>query len=148
MLPRVVTHYSTTGRHELRRCDAVVCDRSTREGKPYCSEHVAGHPYVQELLAQIDGAEGELERVRVGGASRVDPNGLMARELLLQLSLYGRQSIPRLARDLNVDVSIVRSYVDAGASRVMISQGESQAVDLEGQRGFIRRYQDEVLSKL
>ncbi len=47
-----------------------------------------------------------------------------------------------------MDVPFVRSYVDAGASRVMISQGEAQAVDLEGQRGFIRRYQDEVLAKL
>ncbi|MBB83275.1 MAG: LLM class F420-dependent oxidoreductase [Deltaproteobacteria bacterium] len=47
-----------------------------------------------------------------------------------------------------MDVPFVQSYVDAGASRVMISQGESQAVDLEGQRGFIRRYQDEVLAKL
>ena len=125
MLPRVVNNFPTQGRHELRRCEAVGCDRSTREGKPYCSEHVAGHPYVQELLAQIDGAEGELERVRVGGASRVDPDGLMARELLLQLSLYGRQSIPRLARDLNVDVGIVRSYVDALVSSGWIVRGKN-----------------------
>ena len=47
-----------------------------------------------------------------------------------------------------MDVPFVRSYVDAGASRVMISQGESQAIDLEGQRDFIRRYQDQVLAKL
>ena len=30
----------------------------------------------------------------------------------------------------------------------MISQGEAQALDIEGQRAFVRRYQDEVLSKL
>ena len=47
-----------------------------------------------------------------------------------------------------MDVPFVRSYVDAGASRVMISQGEAQALDIEGQRAFVRRYQDEVLSKL
>lgn len=47
-----------------------------------------------------------------------------------------------------MDVPFVRSYVDAGASRVMISQGEAQALDVEGQRAFVRRYQDEVLGKL
>lgn len=47
-----------------------------------------------------------------------------------------------------MDVPFVRSYVDAGAIRVMISQGEAQALDIEGQRAFVRRYQDEVLSKL
>jgi hypothetical protein len=46
------------------------------------------------------------------------------------------------------DVPFVKAYTDAGASRVVISQGESGVVDIPGQRDFIRRYQDEVLSKL
>jgi probable F420-dependent oxidoreductase len=46
------------------------------------------------------------------------------------------------------DLDFVKSYTDAGASRVVVSQGESQTIDIPGQRDFIRRYQDEVLSKL
>ena len=46
------------------------------------------------------------------------------------------------------EVPFVKAYTDAGASRVVISQGESGVVDIPGQRDFIRRYQDEVLSKL
>lgn len=47
-----------------------------------------------------------------------------------------------------MDVEFVRSYTDAGASRVVISQGEAQTIEIDGQRDFIRRYQDEVLAKL
>lgn len=46
------------------------------------------------------------------------------------------------------DVPFVKAYTDAGASRVVVSQGESRVIDIPGQRDFIRRYQDEVLSKL
>jgi len=46
------------------------------------------------------------------------------------------------------DLDFVKSYTDAGASRVVISQGEAQTTDISGQRDFIRRYQDEILAKL
>ncbi len=47
-----------------------------------------------------------------------------------------------------MDLEFVRSYVDAGASRIVTSQGEAQATDIAGQRDFIRRYQDEIVAKL
>ncbi len=46
------------------------------------------------------------------------------------------------------DVPFVKAYVDAGAHRIVVSAGEAMTNDLNGQRDFIRRYQDEVLSKL
>ena len=46
------------------------------------------------------------------------------------------------------DHDFVKRYTDAGAERVVISQGESQTTDIAGQRDFIRRYQDEVLARL
>ena len=46
------------------------------------------------------------------------------------------------------DHAFVSRYTDAGAARVVISQGESQTIDIAGQRDFIRRYQDEILAKL
>lgn len=47
-----------------------------------------------------------------------------------------------------LDLDFVKSYTDAGAERVVISQGESQTIEIDGQRDFIRRYQDEILAKL
>lgn len=46
------------------------------------------------------------------------------------------------------DLGLVKAYVDAGAGRVVISQGEAQSVNVGDQRDFIRRYQDDVLAKL
>lgn len=46
------------------------------------------------------------------------------------------------------DLAFVKSYVDRGADRVVISQGESMTTDIQGQRDFIRRYQDQVVAKL
>jgi probable F420-dependent oxidoreductase len=46
------------------------------------------------------------------------------------------------------DVPFVKAFVDAGADRIVVSAGEAMTNDLNGQRDFIRRYQDEVLSKL
>ncbi len=46
------------------------------------------------------------------------------------------------------DLGFVKSYVEHGAHRVVVSQGESMTTDIDGQRDFIRRYQDEILAKL
>lgn len=46
------------------------------------------------------------------------------------------------------DLAFVKSYVERGAHRVVVSQGESMTTDIQGQRDFIRRYQDQVLAKL
>lgn len=46
------------------------------------------------------------------------------------------------------DVEFVKAYTGAGARRIIISNAESQTVDIGEQRDWIRRYQDEVLAKL
>ena len=46
------------------------------------------------------------------------------------------------------DLPFVKSYVDRGAERLVVSQGESMTTDIEGQRDFIRRYQDQIVAKV
>ncbi|MFK7896221.1 MAG: LLM class F420-dependent oxidoreductase [Myxococcota bacterium] len=46
------------------------------------------------------------------------------------------------------DLEFVKAYTDAGARRIMVSNMEAQTVDIAEQRDWIRRYQDEILSKL
>ncbi len=46
------------------------------------------------------------------------------------------------------DLPFVKSYVDRGAERLVVSQGESMTTDIQGQRDFVRRYQDQVVAKL
>jgi probable F420-dependent oxidoreductase len=52
------------------------------------------------------------------------------------------------AFDRTFDAGLVREYKEAGLDRVVVSAAEAQTVDIEKQRDFVRRYQDEVLSKV
>jgi probable F420-dependent oxidoreductase len=52
------------------------------------------------------------------------------------------------AFDRTFDVDLVREYRDIGLDRVVVSAVEAQTTELEKQRDFIRRYQDEVLGRL
>jgi probable F420-dependent oxidoreductase len=46
------------------------------------------------------------------------------------------------------DVDLVREYRDIGVERVVVSTVESQSLDIDKQRDFLRRYQDDVLARL
>lgn len=46
------------------------------------------------------------------------------------------------------DVDFVRQYQSLGIHRVVVSMVECQSLDIDEQRDFLRRYQDEVLAKL
>ena len=52
------------------------------------------------------------------------------------------------AFDQTFDVELVREYKDIGLDRVVVSAVEAQTIDIEEQRDFIHRYQDEVLARL
>jgi alkanesulfonate monooxygenase SsuD/methylene tetrahydromethanopterin reductase-like flavin-dependent oxidoreductase (luciferase family) len=52
------------------------------------------------------------------------------------------------AFDRTFDVELVREYKDIGLDRVVVSAVEARTIDIEEQRDFIHRYQDEVLARL
>ena len=108
-----IQEVSKPGEGEPRRCTQPGCYKATREGKPFCTRHIAGQLYVQELLARLDGQRQELEQVRKRGAIAVDPGGLTAREMLREVTQNGARGLKRLARDMGLDVVATRAYVDA-----------------------------------
>ena len=94
-----------------RRCHRNGCTHSTREGKPYCSNHVANHPYVKEILDTLAARAAEEAQVRTRGARAVDPNGLTAKELCLHLSLHGARTVERLCRELQLEAKVIEAYL-------------------------------------
>ncbi len=98
---------------EPRRCDSPGCSRATREGKPFCTQHVSSHPYVQELERTLEAQRVEQARVRQHGARAVDPAGLTAEEIVRQIRVLGPRSVRALAREMALDPRTTRSYVDA-----------------------------------
>jgi hypothetical protein len=120
MNPRTMPRWARE-RPVTRYCQQPECGAATRQGKPYCSAHVEAHPYIRDLLGRIEGKEAEEARVRERGAGAVDPQGLTAQEILRFLIVHGERTVPRLARDLNVDLVTLRSYV-----AVLVAAGRIQ----------------------
>lgn len=104
-----------------RFCDVPECTQTTREGKPYCPDHVENHPYVQNLLQNLAEREDEEEKVRQRGAKAVNPDGLTIKEIVLHLSLHGARTVERLAREMNLDSKVLDGYIASLKRRGVIS---------------------------
>ncbi len=100
-------------RPETRQCEVAGCTRTTRERKPYCSAHVAQHPYVQHIMSLLDDVADEHARVLEEGPRAVDVQGITVQEIVQVLEQQGQRSVPRLAKDLNLDVRVMSGYVKA-----------------------------------
>jgi hypothetical protein len=106
-------HFATSGRtSHTRQCNTRGCHNTTREGKPYCPDHVEDHPYVQEILQTLQASENELTNVRRRGKRAINAGGLVVKEITLHLSLHGGRTLERLSRELNVGIPVLKSYVD------------------------------------
>lgn len=108
-----------------RSCKISGCLNSTREGKPFCPDHVERHDYVQGILEILARREAEEERVRHKGASAVDPHGLTAQELILHLSQHGSRTVERLSREFQLESQVMRDYVDALLERGLLQIGRT-----------------------
>ena len=102
-----------SGRKRATHCEVPDCGKATREGKPYCSDHVEEHPYVRDLLQALSDREDEEERVRKRGAREVDLDGVTAQEILGYVAIHGGRTIQRLSRELNLDQKTIRGYARA-----------------------------------
>lgn len=132
MLPKAVEHVglrnsssSSSTTSTTRFCDVAGCTQTTREGKPFCPDHVELHPYVQTILDTLREREEEEEKVRQRGARAVDPHGLTARELVLHLALHGARTVERLSRELQLDSKVLDGYVGALVRRGVVALGRT-----------------------
>lgn len=107
------------------KCEAAGCMRSTKERKPYCTDHVDMHPYVAGLVEALADCDRERAQVARRGAKAVDLAGITTREIMGQLWQYGGRTIERLARDLQLPVEVVASYGEAMAEGGLVRLGSS-----------------------
>lgn len=113
MRPHTVMHATGHTHGTIRTCRTPECGQSTREGKPFCPDHVDKHSYVQEILKILEEREAEEERVRVQGPEAVNLTGLTAQELMLHLSQHGSRTVERLSREFQLEAPVMHNYVSA-----------------------------------
>ena len=112
--------YLHNPRHRPRRCEMEGCHQATQGGKPFCTEHVEEHPYVQEVLASLARREMEEARVARVGSRAVDINGITSQEILGYLVVHGAATARRLAHELNIDGKVLDAYLKAQKRRKLV----------------------------
>jgi len=108
--PEIYCEPATT---QTKICKVDNCGDTTRENKEYCTEHVVAQPYVQDLLKRMKDRDVEDEQVRMQGTVAVNLNGITVQEITLQLKQNGTRTVERLTREIDLDKSVIRSYVIA-----------------------------------
>lgn len=129
----------TGQRSKPRRCEFETCDNPTREGKPFCSDHVEHHRYVRELLLILDRRDAEIELIesadtRLKEVRRVDFDGPVVKEILHCIKEHGWLTMARLSRETRLSAKVldacIRALVSKGALVTKISKRGLPAVRL------------------
>lgn len=125
---------------ETKTCEAPGCSKSTREKKPFCSDHVEMHPYVQELLKAVADQTAEQKKVdQKISAQHVPADSLTVQEIINHIKVHGSRTVERLARELNFEVELIHRYVNTLISRGVLKIGRtkrgSTIVSLVDERG-------------
>ena len=105
----------STGKAANPRCNEKSCKRTTREGKPYCSDHVELSTYVKTILTQLDLRDSEAERLAAG--KTIARRGHLIRETLLMLT-QGSYTAAKLSRLMDIGHKAAETLI-----RIMDKQG-------------------------
>jgi len=110
-----------------RACKIDGCELTTREGKPFCPEHIDETPYVRALLESIADRNAEDEKVRKREIDPEDYNlcGITAQSILQQLRNYGTRTRVRICRELMLDKKTLDGYADALARADLVVLGST-----------------------
>jgi len=93
-----------------RICEEASCSNTTRENKPFCSNHVERADYVQDILHAIKNQEIEQEKALSQGIRAIKRDSLTVKEIILTLSQKGEKTINYLCRDLQLPEDVMLVY--------------------------------------
>ncbi len=114
---------------ETRTCEVRECAKTTREGKPYCPDHVERHLYVQWILEQISGMDHAAQEIKEHGTRAVDPDGPLVGEILDRLTNephLGFASVARLTKEVRRDAAVVRKVLYVASKRGLVILGKNK----------------------
>lgn len=116
---KALTQNIGTGKIANPNCSASSCDRTTREGKLYCSDHVEMGNYVKKILRELELRESEARALEVGDL--IDTKGHLIRETILMLK-QGSYTEAKLARLMDIShkaaSALIKQLHESGLARV------------------------------
>jgi len=122
--PRVTEKFFPSDRMPQRYCE--ICRAPTREGKPFCPEHIKEADYVKQLRAKITEMETEDEVIAQKAAESLLVSSENVKEILLALKTLGPRTVARLAKDVNKKPKVIKNYVDILAQQGIVELDETK----------------------
>ena len=110
---------------EVKICAYEGCGHKTRKSKPYCSNHVESHTYVDDLLQRMQDRVDEDAAVLREGSKVANIHGITCMEIILQLRLNGPRTLDRLERELQINRSIIYKYTVALKREGLVAFGRT-----------------------
>ena len=105
---RTMLPTGSTGRTSNPRCASGPCERTTREGKPYCSDHVELSPYVRKVMEEL--ALRDKEALALAKDEPISRDGHLVRETLLMLE-QGSYTSAKLSRLMDIPHDSTESLI-------------------------------------
>lgn len=97
-------------RQKTHYCEADGCDRTTRESKPFCRDHIDRIDYAADLLNRISNRETYLEEVEKRGSKAVDLTSSVTREIIANVWINGPRTQARLRRELALTAKVINAH--------------------------------------
>ena len=110
LIERVVPPQPRNSR-EVIICDAEGCDSHTREGKPFCPEHVLSRsPYAQKVCAINELRERQIN-LSLRSPASIRPNFEVCKDLVSYYTVSdGNQSLAKVARQLHINYRVALNH--------------------------------------
>lgn len=104
-------------------CTQPGCFAKTREGKPYCIDHILEQDYPRKIQAAIALRDEELAGIAKG--ERVEVTGAIALEVLAYLMEIRSATVERIARERGYTHSVSLQIVEALAGAGLVKTGHT-----------------------
>jgi len=114
---------SSGSRTSISCCQADDCRANTREGKPYCSDHIELSPYVQRVLREI--AQREAEAAVLGDGYEVPMKGHLIKETIVLLE-QNSYTAARLSRLLDIDHQSAETLIRQMSKQGLAKMGRTE----------------------
>ena len=110
-----------------RLCEYPGCLLTTRDGKPYCPEHVEENPYAKRVTEEIARRKRDDDRARKPKApiSSFNIEGITAQSILQHLGEHGTRTRERLCRELALEFDVLDGYIRALLKKDLIYLGRT-----------------------
>ena len=115
------------------RCNVEYCEKTTRNGKRFCVDHLEfASVTVDNLAAKLAEREAEIRRVLEAGQDGwrfVDLGGSVAGDIVGSVKTHGTQLVKHIGRHVGLKGCVVQHYVKALVSSGVLSLRQASATD-------------------